>query len=1046
MSTDTETTFEPWLRTPDQLRELLAIPYSKEQVDAITAPLGQAQSIIAGAGSGKTAVMAARVVWLVGNFGVAPEKILGLTFTTKAAAELASRVRSSLDRAGVILDEGEPTVSTYHSFANDLLREHGVRLGIEPDRQLLTDARRATLAIATVRKYPGPLEHLSTHLSTTAKCVLDLDGQLAEHLVSPEELRAEDAALLAEMQSAAKPQQFKSQIETILKRRELSLLVEEYRAAKTVANVMDFSDQMAWGAMLAADPDVAALVRERFDVVLLDEYQDTSIAQRNLLQSLFRGGSVSAVGDPAQSIYGWRGAASGNLLNFLSDFTAEGAPVPRHNSLSVTRRCAAEIIDMAGVVAKDYYASTEAKGVVEALKAAPNTAAGVVTAALYETIEQEVSATVDWIISEHERGVAWSQIAVLVRNGSENDELVRALRAQKVPVEIVGLSGLLSQPEILDVVSTLAVLDDVTANPDLLRLLLGPRWAIGDRDLVQLARRARQLALVAQTPEATDPDDEDRLAQKLLDATAGIDPIENIALLEAVEDPGPADQWQYGEGARERFADLAAMFTRLRRHVHEPLPDLVRHVIAELDLDVELAVAGLPSDNLLLFLDAVSEFAREEPHASLSALRVHFEAEKDHNKGMEVASPTDADSVKVMTIHKSKGLEFASVVLPFMSKGVFPPGKGRENWLTNGQILPYSLRGDAAQLPQLQEVSKKGLEDFADALKADSLMEETRLAYVAMTRAETRLHVTGHHWGRTQAKPRGPSPFLLAIKEQLDRDGTPTTEWAPAPPDGSTNPHLLDRDLAWPPTVDVPAERRQLAELVKAAPAEHSPEQEFPGELAELRQEVAALIAEARETSSGQIEVERPAVLSATSLMALAADEEAFAEQIARPMPRRPIAAARFGTRFHAWVEGRYGQLGLFDPDETPGRGDVEIDDDADLQHLKDAFERSSWAGREPVAVEQDFVIDLAGQRIVGQIDAVFRNPDGSWQIVDWKTNRQASADPLQLQIYRHAWAQIHGMDPATVTAAFYYVRLDKTVELTELMDLKSLERAIGLA
>ncbi len=1040
----------PLVTDTDHLKSLLGIPYSDEQLEAITAPLGQAQAIIAGAGSGKTAVMAARVVWLVGHVGVKPEEILGLTFTTKAAAELRGRVRASLARAGISTEEGEPEVQTYHAFASALIREQGLRIGLEPDMQVLTPAKRFQLAANVVHTHEGGMSRVSTHTPTVVNDMLALDGQLSEHLVTSEQLRDEDRALIAEIESL--PTTVKRQreaVEASLKRIELSGLVDEYREAKRLANVMDFSDQMAWGAQLAELPEVKADLQSRFSVVLLDEYQDTSIAQRDFLRSLFLGLSISAVGDPAQGIYGWRGAASGNLTGFLDDFTPEGEEPGTAFSLSVTRRCAPEIIDLAGVIAKEFYNLDSVKAVVKELEAAPENAPGEVSVALHESITDEIDALVDAVEAEHARVSEWSKIAVLVRISKENSELVRALRKRGIPVELVGLTGLLSQPEVLDVLSVIEVLDDVTNNPAMLRLLTGPRWRIGDRDLVRLGRRAKQLAREYEEEVPPAQSHEDNLKMLLDEATKDFEPTLVHSLLEAIESPGDED---YSEQARERFADVAAMFGRLRRHAHEPLPDLYRLAVRELDLDVELDVAGIGTDNLALLGDAISDYSADEPYATLSGLLAYLDAERENNNGMEVAAPTEANSVKILTIHKAKGLEFATVFIPFVSKDVFPNKKSRDSWVTVAKALPHSLRGDGDQLPVWDVEGDKHGTDFGAEMKKDSDMEEVRLAYVGFTRAETKLHISGHYWGRTQKNPRGSSRFLETVKEWLAKRGIEPTTWADPPEEDAINPNQVDTARDWPAPVAQLETRREFAELVRAqqaageSPAEDTDaDAEVSADLVRLAREVDALLAEADAAESDVIEVERPASLSVTSLMSAAKDEAAFAAQLARPMPRRPAAAARFGTRFHAWVESRYGQQSLFDPEDLPGRGDDDIDNEPDLEKLQAAFEKSVYANREPAATEESFTLQLGSYTAIGTIDAVFATDDG-YEVVDWKTNRAADADPLQLALYRLAWAESHGLDPSKVTASFYYVRLDKTVTYTDLPGRAELETQLGLA
>jgi DNA helicase-2/ATP-dependent DNA helicase PcrA len=180
------------------------------------------------------------------------------------------------------------------------------------------------------------------------------------------------------------------------------------------------------------------------------------------------------------------------------------------------------------------------------------------------------------------------------------------------------------------------------------------------------------------------------------------------------------------------------------------------------------------------------------------------------------------------------------------------------------------------------------------------------------------------------------------------------------------------------------------------------------------------------------VDVPLPSSLSATAPARLRDDREGFVRDLVRPMPRPPSPTARFGTRFHAWVEARFGQQQLLDPDDLPGRADTGIDDDADLAALVNRFEEGPFGDRQPYAVEAPFALVLAGQVVRGRIDAVYREtlPDGTdgYLVVDWKTNRAPSADPLQLAVYRLAWAELQGVPPDRVRAAFHYVRTGQTV------------------
>jgi hypothetical protein len=330
----------------DDLVAVLGKPVSDEQAAVVTAPL-EAGVVVAGAGSGKTATMVARVVWLVGSGLVAPDRVLGLTFTTKAADELAVRVRSGLRRlraAGRLpalaadhdAEPGdlEPTVSTYHAFAARLVRDHALRLGREPGARLITPATSWQLASRAVGSYDGPMEAVGWAESTVVQAVLALAGDLAEHLVEPDAVREVGRRL---QDTAAGTVKLLSPARKVLAcaeaREQLLPIVDRYAALKRDRELLDFGDVVALAAELARDcADVREVERAASRVVLLDEYQDTGAAQEVLLSHLFGDGHpVTAVGDPCQSIYGWRGASAGTLRRFPSSF---GAPPERRPARS----------------------------------------------------------------------------------------------------------------------------------------------------------------------------------------------------------------------------------------------------------------------------------------------------------------------------------------------------------------------------------------------------------------------------------------------------------------------------------------------------------------------------------------------------------------------------------------------------------------------------------------------------------------------------------------------------------------------------------------
>jgi DNA helicase-2/ATP-dependent DNA helicase PcrA len=1102
------------LTQPDQLREILGIAFTDEQLAAAAAPLAPSV-VVAGAGTGKTSVMAARVVWLVGSGQVSPDQVLGLTFTNKAAAELAHRVRSSLARLAIrsaSTDAGdpstiepdvdpEPTVATYHAYAGRLLRDHGLRVGLEPDARLLTEAARFQLAQRIVRHTEHALPFERT-VATVTDYLMRLDSELADHLVEPETLRGDATAWQQMWAEIAKPQaKVVRAADAMAERLALLDLVERFRSAKRDRDVVDFGDQIRWAAQLAGQHvGVGVAERSKFAVVLLDEYQDTSVAQRILLQDLFGGGhAVTAVGDPFQAIYGWRGASVRNIETFPTDFPqADGQPARRY-PLGQNNRSDERILVVANWVADPL---RELHPAAVPLRPRPQAeAVGEVVAAMLATYDDEVGFVVDDVATRIAAGLDPGQVAVLMRRRAEFAAYYAAFVAHGIPVEVVGLGGLLDLPEVVDVVATLEVLDDATANPALVRLLAGPRWQVGPRDLALLGRRAARLvssddpAAVADelpvtegagdssSPEVPGQPDAD-VAASLRAAVAGADPAEVVSLAEALEHPGSLP---YSPQARDRFGRLAAELRSLRRHLGEPLVDLVERIIDVTGLDVELAASttgrsARRSAALTSFVEHAGAFVDLDADASVGAFLAYLTAAREVERGLDASAPSPASSVKLMTVHKAKGLEWDVVYIPSLVADVFPEGKARPSWLSRPEVLPARLRGDAAEFPPTPVWTSAGIGQFQTGLQELAQVEERRLGYVAFTRARHTLVLTGHRWGST-IKARQPSPYLAAAVEAL---GLPTEgpTWAQAPADDDVNPLFDGRHQAvsWPVVLEPVARRRRddAAALVTAYEAAIGGRVEVRDLLAagERWRDRLALSATSQQSSAmseadvAQIDawddelalllgevvarypreraVTVPVSLSTSQVMSLSSDPQAFARSLVRPMPRPPAPAARRGTRFHAWVESRFGQAALIDLD------DLAVDDDLDgddLESLKAAFLAGPYADRVPVAVEAPFVVRVGRHVLRGRIDAVYRasgeasdvGAAAQFEVVDWKTGR-GGANPLQLAVYRLAWSQVAGVALEQVSAAFYYVASGEVVVADRLADEAGLAAMLDAA
>lgn len=1042
-----------------------------EQAAVIAAPPGPVV-VIAGAGAGKTETMAARVVWLVANGYATPAQVLGLTFTRKAAGQLQRRVRSRLARlAGAGLSPGQPVaadppaVSTYHAFAGALLREHGLLLPVEPDTRLLSETELWQLAFDVVNGYPGDLATDKTPAAVTAM-VLRLSGQLSEHLVSIDQLRDTHLELerLVHTLPAGPYQRDRGPSQWLLRmlgtqteRIELVPLIEALHHRLRVEKAMDFGMQMAAAARLATQsPVVGAQLRQRFRVVLLDEYQDTGHAQRVALSALFGGGvddglALTAVGDPIQSIYGWRGASATNLPRFTTDFPhADGTPA-RTLELRTSWRNPPSTLRVANAVSAEARRRSVA---VRELRARPGAEPGTVRCALLS----DVAAERDWVaehMAEYFRAAAADPPptgAVLVRRNADAAPMAEALRARGLPVEVVGLAGLLAVEEVADLVAMLRLVADPTAGAAAVRVLTGPRWRLGARDLTALWRRARDLD-GPRAGEVASP--EQIVAQLAPDA-------DTPCLADAICDPGPADA--YSAAGHQRICALADELTTLRGHLDRPVADLVAEVRRALGVDTEVRArrldtdAGTGTEQLDAFADVVDAY---QVRTTLSGSGIHgllgyLEAAETVENGLSPAEITvAANRIQVLTVHAAKGLEWQIVAVPHLSARVFPSTANARTWLTDPADLPPLLRGDRAVLgahgvPVLDTSTVTDRRQLSDTinthrnqLEQRRVDEERRLLYVAVTRAEDTLLVSGHHWGATESKPRGPSDFLRELADVIEEsaaNGDPCGQvdtWAPEPGPGEGNP-LRDRvvEAEWPvdPLAGARADITRGAALVTHAMAGGVAAESDPAGWAV---DVDALLAERLRTPD-PVPVALPGQLSVSTLVDLGRDPAGAAARLRRRVPVRPDAHALLGTAFHDWVQRFYGAERLFDLDDLPGAVDGEHAraDAEQLADMQTAFMASPWAARTPVDIEVPFEMVIGTRVVRGRIDAVFADTDrpGGFVVVDWKTGAPpADADArrhaaVQLAVYRLAWAALRGCPESSVRAAFHYVGTGQTV------------------
>ena len=470
-----------------------------EQIPIIQAPLAPAV-VIAGAGSGKTETMSQRVLYLVANSIITPDQLLGLTFTRKAAGDLAKRIKyrlRQLKSANLLpdhLDESELTVSTYHSYAGRVLADHAIRIGIDADADPIGEAAAWQIAFEEVSRFAGNDLPINGSPNSVVREVMDLSTQLAENDRNADEIITYTEKLLAKLSEFSDRQtnpvlEFK---EELSQRLAILPIVAAFDNRRKQHGLLTFNDHMSIAAKLVEESkqnhndDIGVIERNKFKVVLLDEYQDTSFNQIKFLSNLFGDNHpVTAVGDPNQAIYGWRSASSETLDTFSQSFNSNAT---RYTLLTTWRNDSA-VLDLANVMIDDISTTKQ----IDKLSARPKAKTGEVICGIYETQIQEGQEIAKyfakyWFDKDREMLAAneKSTFAVLVRSRSQIDSIQSAFAELDIPTDVVGVGGLIHTPEISDIIALLRTLTMPDSGTALMRLLTGPHINLGPRDLMAL--------------------------------------------------------------------------------------------------------------------------------------------------------------------------------------------------------------------------------------------------------------------------------------------------------------------------------------------------------------------------------------------------------------------------------------------------------------------------------------------------------------------------------------------------------------------------------
>ena len=1101
----------PQRLTPAQLFTALGEKHmpTDQQEKVITAPL-KPTLVVAGAGSGKTATMSARVTYLVASGQVDPSQVLGLTFTRKATHELRERIESRLGQlyrypgwtpsstrpntdesasadapstaagpstaaeAGgsnsqvqeLTAVAGEATVATYNSFAGALVREWGLEVGLETDTAVLTPASSWQIMYELMENWGQEFEEPFSSLDSATELALQVANSLNENLLSVDEARELMADLsqnlkdLRSVRGAAKAIDAKS-LPAMTKRIQVLDLVERYIDYKRENSLVDFGDQVALACRIVTDervgPRVIAQYRERFKAVLLDEFQDTSVAQTILLSSLFAGCGVVAVGDPNQAIYGWRGASSAALGQFHRHFSNGAGPVLQ---LSTAWRNDPQILQAANRISDPLRASGQVK--VEKLVKRPGVGdeRGKVWAARVQDGLAEAELIAKFLAQR------WSpskSMAVLCRTRSQFTPIVAALIERGIPVEVVGLGGLLDVPEVADVRALMSVALDPTSADRLMRLIDLVGIDAADLDVVWSFARELVNARASAGQSSAEP----LLAEALSEIVVNFGAFEAFCKKYACA-LSPAGLYQAKR--------LGRILQEANAAANLELVDFISWAERALGLDVEAAarvdVNEVGARALAALRAQATSFKAQNPEAGAQVFLGWLNAAQDQERGLELPEVEPAPgAVQVLTVHASKGLEWDIVVVPGLVEANFPSYRSRpkedytvlaNSWITQVSEFPHTLRRDYDSLPPCPfiglspQAGKDAIlaagEEYRSELGKWEVAEERRLAYVAYTRARSQLLLTTSHYAALSKTPKMTSRFLKELERSQmvqfladDERDDDLSNRALDQSSVSVWPHQLDAlaGLEEPGVADVPGQavlgkqaglslRLRAAALVSAAggcqgagseEALQIPEGLAP-QLDDWWRQARLLLQERQIRQENGQEIVLPSHLAATAMAKVG--KEDFIMSLRRPLPPPPSKAARLGTAFHEEMSQRLNSEGTLlslaeagsDRLSPADRKQVNdwLDNIADLEILQ---------GYSPYATEIDQEIRLAGFNVRCRIDAVFKAVEkgrAQWLIVDWKTGGQRVRVD-QLSLYVHAWAASQGVDISQVRAAYVYVQ-----------------------
>ncbi len=912
--------------------------------------------IVAGAGTGKTTVITQKIAHLIETGNAKPEEILALTFTDKAAAEMQERVDESLQ-----VGYANITIGTFHRFCQDILEEYALHVGLPRRFKLLTDTdawlllhdHLYDLPLTYYRPLGNPTSHVHELLRHFSKC--------KDELITPEDY----LQYANDQRNQTAGSENGEVIEAEMARlEEIANVYQAYNQLLLKESSLDFGDLIFYTVKLLQErPAIQEQIQRRYKYVLVDEFQDVNYAQYALVRLLVGAQNLlTVVGDDDQSIYAFRGASVSNILRFKEDF-----PTAKEVVLSENYRSAQEILDLAYQSIQENNPDRLEKklNIDKRLVATKNVPGKNHVVHLHSsTLEEEVNAVIQEIQQLQQRAVDfhWDDVAILVRANGHAEPFLHGLERAGIPYEFLAASGLYRQSIVIDSFNFFKAITSYHESNALFRLLLLPPFQFDQGDLQTLMYHAKK---------------------------------KSISYFEAI---GRAAEWKLSNEGVEICERLRRLLLEGRQRAKEEKPTVVLLKFLEESGYLRYFTEQEEKGNLEVvrqveylrqFLEFIARYEQTKPDATVYHFVEYYSHMLQSGDDGKLYQPTDTpESVNVMTVHASKGLEFRYVFVVNLVEERFPTRR----------------RGEGIDLPQ--ELIKEQLPEGDYHYQ-----EERRLFYVATTRAKERLYLTSaDNYGGVRQKKI--SRFLhevgLAHKEMKKRGNNEIRNEETGNKEIKKRRNMLPVQPAKNSSEAIhPSIKNNNIERVYKLPKSFSFSQIQTYQTCPYKYKLAHIIKVPTKSSGAfsfgstmhvtlQRFYERVQEMNGSSQPTLFTTSSEVGETATVTTVQVPTLDELLSIFERSWIDDWYESKQQREQYKAKGN---------EILRVLYAAQEGQWTV--PVALEESFKISIGGNILTGRIDRIDQLTDGTLEIVDYKTGKTKEKltgdDKDQLLIYQIA-------------------------------------------